>query len=250
MNYDLFLSFSTRDRLIAKNLVKALNEAGITVWFSSVNMKRGESIPDEIPKAIHNSRNAIVLLSKNYYSSDWTARELAILFAKQKFDKAKIWCIWHDVNEEDVYRYQPNLLSIFAYDTRMGFTNIASSLKQEAFLLSPHFEKGQDGLWNSDEIAEAFVDKLYAILHESYKVSQELLRRMFSESPQIRIMRDLRGQCSYLLRKVLMIYKRKYKKSLITTIEENIKTFLLSDKQLKEQVLRMLGNESQTIDNL
>ncbi|KAL1193273.1 Disease resistance protein Roq1 [Cardamine amara subsp. amara] len=76
--YDVFLSFrglDTRKNFVS-HLYSALCSKGIFTFKDDPGIKKGDSITDELIKAIHTSRFAIVVISENYASSPWCLEEL------------------------------------------------------------------------------------------------------------------------------------------------------------------------------
>ncbi|XP_059668949.1 disease resistance protein RUN1-like [Cornus florida] len=77
-NYDVFLSFRGEDtrKNFVDHLYSALKDKGIYTFKDDEKLKRGESISQELIKAIKESRIAIIIFSTNYASSTWCLDEL------------------------------------------------------------------------------------------------------------------------------------------------------------------------------
>ena len=87
LSYDVFLSFRGEDTHygFTGNLYKALDDRGIHSFIDDEELQRGDEITPALPKAIQESRIAIIVLSKNYASSSFCLDELAtILHCAQK----------------------------------------------------------------------------------------------------------------------------------------------------------------------
>lgn len=76
--YDAFLSFRGIDTryTFADHLYTALNCAGIRTFRDTPELQSGEVISRALPRAIHESKIYIVVLSENYASSPWCLDEL------------------------------------------------------------------------------------------------------------------------------------------------------------------------------
>ncbi|KAG5573751.1 hypothetical protein H5410_063517 [Solanum commersonii] len=84
--YDVFLSFKGKDtrRTFVSHLYNALIERRIDVFKDDDGLETGKSIYDELPKAIQESKFAIVIFSKRYASSKWCLDELAHIIKCRK----------------------------------------------------------------------------------------------------------------------------------------------------------------------
>lgn len=72
---DLFLSHSSKDKADALRLAKTLNYCAVDVWLDDWEMEVGQSLPDEISKAMNESRYIAVLITENYNNTVWTKKE-------------------------------------------------------------------------------------------------------------------------------------------------------------------------------
>lgn len=78
MKYDLFLSYSSQDNIIASFLFRELERQGISVWLDEKQIEVGEFILPSIQKGLTDARRFCILLSENSLQSSWVKRELAI----------------------------------------------------------------------------------------------------------------------------------------------------------------------------
>lgn len=65
MKYDVFVSYSSKDEKIASSLVDRLESGGLTTFIAPRDLIPGESFFEQIPKAIDNSTNYLVLLTES-----------------------------------------------------------------------------------------------------------------------------------------------------------------------------------------
>lgn len=79
--YDVFLSFRGPDTRngITDHLYECMCGAGLRAFRDDEEIRRGEVIGGELEQAIINSRVYAVILSRNYVSSSWCLRELAMM---------------------------------------------------------------------------------------------------------------------------------------------------------------------------
>jgi hypothetical protein len=119
---DVFISHSTADKPYVEPLVKALEAAGISVWFDKSSMEWGDSLRSEIDRGLAACRYGIVVFSQAFLQKKkWTEHELNALFAKEEPGKKVILPIWHGITREDLLEYGP------AFADRLAKNSIADS---------------------------------------------------------------------------------------------------------------------------
>lgn len=79
----LFLSYATADREMARSIAEELRRHGLQVWFDEYELKVGDSLAEKIRDAISSSDYLIVLLSHHSVKSRWVRRELEAAFARE-----------------------------------------------------------------------------------------------------------------------------------------------------------------------
>jgi hypothetical protein len=82
--YDVFISYSLKDRAWARNLFKALQERGISVWYDENEVRPGDSLLDRIHEGLNKSHGVIFLISAGASKSNWAAAELGAALALHK----------------------------------------------------------------------------------------------------------------------------------------------------------------------
>ncbi|XP_021281702.1 TMV resistance protein N-like [Herrania umbratica] len=115
--YDVFLSFRGTDtrKNFTDHLYMALVQAGIHTFRDDDEIERGESIKDEIERAIlHESKISIIVFSKNYASSTWCLNELAMIMEHRKFSKHIVLPIFYDVKPSQVRKQTGSFAEAFA----------------------------------------------------------------------------------------------------------------------------------------
>lgn len=72
---DIFISHSSRDKATATHLATTLNFCAVDVWLDDWELEVGQSLTDEIAKAMDNSRYIAILITENYNKTVWTKTE-------------------------------------------------------------------------------------------------------------------------------------------------------------------------------
>lgn len=87
----VFLSHSSHDKPVIRQLATDLTAAGVTVWLDEQNIRVGESIPESIAQGLASSDYFLLAISEHSTSSEWVKRELnAALVAEIKRRKVHI----------------------------------------------------------------------------------------------------------------------------------------------------------------
>ncbi|KAL1193484.1 putative disease resistance protein [Cardamine amara subsp. amara] len=135
--YDVFLSFRGEDtrRNIVSHLHKELVNRGVVTFKDDKRLEIGDSISEEITRAIQDSRFALVILSKNYASSSWCLDELLMIMDRHLMKKIKVVPIFYGVDPSHVRhqtgsftfdKYQGSGLAYKVTNWREALTRIAS----------------------------------------------------------------------------------------------------------------------------
>lgn len=85
MKYDVFISYSRKDALIAEKLADTLQGIGFKVWYDQKGILSGDTFKRVIVNAISDSMIVLFLssINSNRYSS-WTAKEVGIAIEEHK----------------------------------------------------------------------------------------------------------------------------------------------------------------------
>jgi small GTP-binding protein len=73
--YDAFLSHSSKDKLIVRQIAERLKKDGVKVWFDEWNIEVGDSILGKIEEGLDQSRILILFMSENALGSEWSKLE-------------------------------------------------------------------------------------------------------------------------------------------------------------------------------
>ena len=88
LKFDVFLSYSEKDKAYAKKIFNELSKPfAFKVWFDENEIKSGDNIADKIHFGIINSEFMICIASKHYVEDEKCVKEcqLGILFKKKQF---------------------------------------------------------------------------------------------------------------------------------------------------------------------
>jgi len=108
--WDVFMSHASPDKPYVGDLVKALREAGVTVWYDDDCVAWGEPLRQAIKNGLKNSTYGIVVLSKAYLADrKWTEHEFDALFARERLNSFIILPVWHGVTRDEIEAYDPAL---------------------------------------------------------------------------------------------------------------------------------------------
>lgn len=88
MKYDVFISYSWRDKETARVIYEKLIRCGFTVFFDEKTIPAGGSFPKVVAENILSSNVFLYLGSRNSYNSGWAPEEFT--FAKNHKERSKI----------------------------------------------------------------------------------------------------------------------------------------------------------------
>ena len=81
---DIFISHSSRDKAAAVHLAKTLNFCALDIWLDDWELEVGQSLTDEIAKAMNDSRYIAILITENYNQTVWTKTEYKKALAREQ----------------------------------------------------------------------------------------------------------------------------------------------------------------------
>jgi hypothetical protein len=73
--WDVFISHSSKDKIIVRPIAERLRRDGLRVWFDEWEIRPGDSIPAKIEEALEHSRVLVLCMSANAFGSDWAQLE-------------------------------------------------------------------------------------------------------------------------------------------------------------------------------
>lgn len=87
---DIFISHSSKDKSAAVHLAKVLNFCAIDVWLDDWELEVGQSLTDEISKAMDDSRYIAILITENYNKTVWTKTEYKKALAREQKEQRTV----------------------------------------------------------------------------------------------------------------------------------------------------------------
>ncbi|KAH0683241.1 hypothetical protein KY290_021825 [Solanum tuberosum] len=114
--YDVFLSFRGEDtrKTFTGHLYEGLKNRGILTFQDSRRIEHGDSIPEELTKAIKESQVALVVFSKNYATSRWCLNELVEIMERKDENGQTVIPVFYDVDPSDVRNQRESFAESFA----------------------------------------------------------------------------------------------------------------------------------------
>uniref|UniRef100_M1BRK2 NL27 n=1 Tax=Solanum tuberosum TaxID=4113 RepID=M1BRK2_SOLTU len=114
--YVVFLSFRGEDtqRNFTSHLYAGLKNREIFTFLDDKRIGNGDSISEELVKAIEDSQVAVIVFSKNYATSRWCLNELVkIMECKEKENGQTVIPIFYDVDPSDVRKQSGSFTEAF-----------------------------------------------------------------------------------------------------------------------------------------
>lgn len=108
--YDVFISHASEDKeTFVDGLVKEMENAGLTVWYDTSQLRWGDSMRQRIDDGLRKSKFGVIVLSPNYIADDkyWTKAELNGLFQLESINGKVILPIWYNLNKQDIINFSP-----------------------------------------------------------------------------------------------------------------------------------------------
>ena len=107
-SYNEFGEYEIENEMV-EELVKALQDKDVKVWYDSLSIAWGDSLRKQIDDGLKKSRFGIVVLSENYIKKGWTQYELDGLFDIEMAKGKTILPIWHNITKQQVMDFSPTL---------------------------------------------------------------------------------------------------------------------------------------------
>jgi hypothetical protein len=88
--YSCFISYSSKDEMLAKRLHADLQDQGVRCWFAPEDMKIGDRIRTRIDEAIHVHEKLLLLLSEHSIASTWVEDEVEAALEKEQRQQREV----------------------------------------------------------------------------------------------------------------------------------------------------------------
>jgi len=143
LKYDVFLSYSSKDRLwVESTLLKFIESKGFKVCFDERDFPIGCNLVETIAEAVYESRKVIAVVSPDYLSSRWCAQyEFVLTYTKILNKKAPS-------NSLLLIKYKdcqmPEHMNCLKYLDYIKMTNVKCSFAKNIFSFLFSFNKATD----------------------------------------------------------------------------------------------------------
>ena len=87
---DIFVSHSSKDKKAAAQFASDLNFCGIDVWLDQWELQIGQSLADELARAMNESRYIAILITANYNKSVWTKAEYKKALSREQKEERTV----------------------------------------------------------------------------------------------------------------------------------------------------------------
>jgi hypothetical protein len=74
-NYDVFISHSSKDKPVVRELAERLRKDGLRVWLDDWEIRPGDMIGLKIEEGLEQSRTLVLAMSANAFASEWVTLE-------------------------------------------------------------------------------------------------------------------------------------------------------------------------------
>lgn len=116
--FDLFISHATEDKDgIVRDLVAALEQRGVEVWYDETQLRIGDSLRQRIDAGLARSRFGLVVVSHAFFAKNWPQYELDGLVSLEMAGRQRILPVWHEITKDEVLDYSPSLADKVALST-------------------------------------------------------------------------------------------------------------------------------------
>jgi hypothetical protein len=115
--FDVFLSHSSKDKVVVRPLAKRLRADGLKVWFDEWEIKPGDSIPAKIEEGLEHSRVLVLCMTANAFGSDWVQLEAGTFRFRDPLNKEQAYAV---------------MLVIRTSDGEIRWMDVSTCLKRES----------------------------------------------------------------------------------------------------------------------
>ena len=162
--YEVFISYSRKDIIIADRICDAFDKAGISYFIDRKGISGGLEFPDAIAEAILNSNIVLFLASNNSYKSKFTNAELTFAFNEKPKNSvlpyiidgslmpASLRLVFSSINWRTVESHPietvltDDVLNLIAIKRKEAFTETKESLEKTWYVGDYYNVNGKEGM--------------------------------------------------------------------------------------------------------
>jgi 5'-deoxynucleotidase YfbR-like HD superfamily hydrolase len=169
--WDIFLSYSSKDKAAVEKLAQDLKDAGAKVWFDSWEISIGDSITKSVATGLVNSKYLGIWITTNALNSGWVEKEWTSRL-KDEIEKGHVIVLPLLAEKCELpFFLQDKLYADFTNDYDSAFTNLLSTIQ-----LIPR-SQGREILAFTKDILEDLSDEVIPLpLNGKIKILETLKR--------------------------------------------------------------------------
>ena len=115
---DTFICHASEDKeAIARPIHEALAEMGIYSWLDESEIRLGQSIRQKIDEGLASCRSATVILSRPFFSKNWTQYEMDGIVGRQMQGEILLFPIQHGITIKEIRDYSPSLAGLSLWNS-------------------------------------------------------------------------------------------------------------------------------------
>ena len=115
---DTFICHASEDKeATARPLHEALNKLGIHSWLDESEIRLGQSIRRKIDEGLANCRSATVILSRPFFSKNWTQYEMDGIIGRHMQGELLLFPIRHGITIDEIRGHSPSLAGLGLWST-------------------------------------------------------------------------------------------------------------------------------------
>lgn len=110
IGYDAFICHASEDKEdFVRPLAEELANKNFYIWYDEFELTVGDSLRESIDRGLRKSAYGIVVLSKSFFSKEWTQYELNGLVNREMSGEKVILPVWYKIGREEIVEYSPPL---------------------------------------------------------------------------------------------------------------------------------------------
>ncbi|GEM_PF-3743232 len=123
--YDVFFSYSGKNKALATEITQALKEKGLKVWYASEHFPSEGGRISEIEEKISQSKHGVFLVSTDWLESKWCQLEAGTFI--NRYTAQKLTCIfpiYYDIEPKFVQQFRPILGDFYGKKLPQNYTQV------------------------------------------------------------------------------------------------------------------------------
>jgi hypothetical protein len=105
--FDIYISYASEDSAFVRELVPALRDQGLRIWYDEGEIRIGERFLRTIEDGLEHSRYFLLILSRAYFKRPWALFETGVALARG--GKQHVLPVYLGVEPGELTKYSPVL---------------------------------------------------------------------------------------------------------------------------------------------